>query len=157
MQHNDAVSILPTTIETQRFVPRKPASSSTTLTVGWIGSPSTAAYLEPLIPVLARLCARYPIEIKIVGAGPQWEARGLPVLNQPWQMENEVEAFQSLDIGVYPLPDDSWAAGKAGFKSIQYMSVGIPVVASPVGVNCEIIQNGDNGFLPQAHQSGKLL
>ena len=65
----------------------------------------------------------------------------------PWSLAREVELFNTCDVGVYPLADDEWSKGKCGFKAIEFMACGVPVVAAAVGVNREIIQDGVNGFL----------
>ncbi len=77
---------------------------------------------------------------------------GIKVINEKLTLEKDVENFQSLDIGVYPLPDNEWAMAKTPFKTIQYMSVGVPTVASNVGGNREIIQDGVNGFLASSEE-----
>lgn len=82
-----------------------------------------------------------------MGGGRDFEVSGVKVVNEKWTLEKDVENYQSLDIGVYPLPDNEWAKAKTPFKTIQYMSVGVPTVASNVGGNREIIQDGINGFL----------
>jgi glycosyltransferase involved in cell wall biosynthesis len=65
----------------------------------------------------------------------------------PWSMADEVSLFNTCDIGVYPLTDDDWSRGKCGFKAIQCMACGVPVVAAAVGVNREIINHGVNSML----------
>ncbi len=66
---------------------------------------------------------------------------------RPWSLERETADLREMDIGVYPLPDDEWVLGKSGVKALQYMGVGVPVVASSIGAACEFIHDGDNGFL----------
>lgn len=148
-RYNDAVTVIPTAVDTTRFVPRADRSdtSGRKLTIGWIGSPTTYPYLEALAGVLRDVSAKHPFTLKVSGAGRPVRMPGVDVADVPWSMKDEVALFNTCDLGVYPLTDDEWSKGKCGFKAIQCMACGVPVVAAAVGVNREIIVDGVNSFL----------
>lgn len=144
---NPNVTVIHTSVDTEKFKPVF-KDSPDILTVGWIGSHSTAKYLEALKSVFQRLSKKNKFRIKIIGTSRSvFEIPGIEIIYKDWKLDEEISEFQSLDIGVYPLPDDEWTAGKTGFKTIQYMSVGIPCVVSDASPNRVMIEEGVNGFL----------
>jgi glycosyltransferase involved in cell wall biosynthesis len=140
-----SVKYLPTVVDIEKYTqPHQQPNSP--LTIGWIGSPNTAKYLEIIAPVLNNLDKRYNIIIVAVGPNPE-QLNSLPIEIHRWSEDTEVQEIQKFDIGIMPLPDEPFERGKCGYKIIQYMACGKPVVASPVGVNNKIIQHEVNGYL----------
>lgn len=151
-RHNRNVHVVPTVVDTDVFRPVPRSNPAPVL--GWIGTPSSAQYLRILGPVLGRLAERHRFVVRIVGAPPGFALPGVPpgfpIELWPWQGARELSDFQGLDIGLYPLVEDAWSLGKSGFKAVQYMACGVPVIASPVGVTSEMVRHGETGLLARS-------
>lgn len=124
--------------------------------VGWIGSPSTMKYLMGLMPVLEKLGEELEFGLLIVNGELRIKNEelggGFDIKHIVWTEEGEVEAIRKMDVGIMPLPDDQWERGKCAYKLIQYMACSLPVVASPVGMNQEVVRHGENGFLARTDE-----
>jgi len=147
---NEHVYIIPTPIDTDRF--KMAEKSSNKLVIGWVGSFTTAPYLKIVFNAMQQLSKKYDFVLKIFGAGEIISISGVKIENHDWHLKEEVEYFQSIDIGIYPLIDTLWARGKAGFKAIQYMAIGVPVVASSIGMVKDFIEDGVNGCLVKTEE-----
>jgi glycosyltransferase involved in cell wall biosynthesis len=146
---NSRTMILPTVVDGDVYRPVTAPAVDHRPTIGWIGSPSTHRYLMPMLPLLRELAAAHGARILVVGAGDKVRPDNAdPLLEfRSWSEQGEVADLQSMTIGIMPLPDEEWAYGKSGYKLIQYMACGLPVVASPVGVNSEIVEDDRTGYL----------
>jgi glycosyltransferase involved in cell wall biosynthesis len=140
------VFVIPTSIDTNLYPRKKKISNHEEIILGWIGTKGNLKYLKKLEPVFEAIRKRFPlVRLKIVSNG-FYNSSHLPVIKKPWRLEEENDDLVSFDIGLMPLDDDLWSRGKCGLKIIQYLSVGVPVVCTPVGINLDIVKNGENGF-----------
>ena len=150
-QYNPRVVLNPTTIDTNKL--HNPGlhpslHNSDGITLGWTGSHSTLKYLEGILPVVKMLEQEFPEQFKFVVVADKRQSFSLASLHFiPWNRETEIKDLVQFDIGLMPLTDDVWSQGKCGLKALQYMSLGIPTVASAVGVNRSILDHGVNGYL----------
>ncbi len=114
--------------------------------IGWVGGNINLPYLNLLSPVLKKLSAKYPIQLRIL-CDKGLEMDGVDVKFVPWHLETQGREIANFDIGVMPLPDSLHARGKCGYKALQYMAAAVPAVVSDVGINSEIVQHGKLGCL----------
>jgi glycosyltransferase involved in cell wall biosynthesis len=149
---NCNVDWAPTCVDINRF-PMKSwrEDSGKPFTIGWIGAPSTARYAAMAVPAIRELAQRMPVRLLYIGSGPVVYENVTPEV-RAWSEETEIADLLDFDVGIMPLPDDPWTRGKCAFKLIQYMACGLPVVASPVGMNNNLVQAGRNGFLAASRE-----
>ena len=145
-EQNPHVTNISSTIDTDAYQPRAHSDCRDGITIGWSGSHSTAPYLQVIAPALRELSRRFNVRLLAVGDSSV-RMDGVDVDARPWSLARETADLGQMDIGVYPLPDEEWVLGKSGLKALQYMGMGVPVVASRLGAACEFIRNGENGFL----------
>jgi glycosyltransferase involved in cell wall biosynthesis len=147
-QFNSNVEIIPTTIDTENHHNVRTDHQRETPIIGWTGTHTTSQYLEDIIPVLKKLEEKYDFIFRVISnEDPKFDLKSFEFVK--WTKETEIYDLQQFTIGIMPLRHDIWSEGKCGFKGLQYMSLGIVAVMSPVGVNTSIVHDGINGYLAE--------
>jgi glycosyltransferase involved in cell wall biosynthesis len=144
-RYNPAVTVVPSTVSLREYRPRPHPPAGATPVVGWTGSHSSAQYLRLVEGALQALARRRRFRFLVIGL-EDYRLEGVDVECRAWRAETEVEDLWPMNVGIMPLFDDPWARGKCAMKAIQYMGVGLPAVVSPVGANCDVVQDGVCGF-----------
>jgi glycosyltransferase involved in cell wall biosynthesis len=145
-KYNTNVVLNPTTIDTEYLHNKIKDQQTKRIVIGWTGTHSTLKYLEPLVPVIKNLEEKFDFDFLVIcNKKPGWQLKSLVFL--PWNKDSEIEDLMRINFGLMPLPDDEWSKGKCGFKALQYMALGMPALVSPVGVNTEIVSQGEEGYI----------
>jgi glycosyltransferase involved in cell wall biosynthesis len=150
-KHNSKVFIIPTSIDTISKHNKIIDYERETISIGWTGSHSTMHYLDFIVPVIKELESKYAINFIVISdRNPEYDLKSLHYYK--WNKDTEIEDLALIDIGIMPLKQNEWSEGKCAFKGLQYMSLGISTVMSPVGMNNQLINNGENGYLAESIQ-----
>jgi L-malate glycosyltransferase len=147
-QHTTDIS---STINTVTYTPVNDYANTDPIVLGWSGSHSTIRMLKTIAPVFLELKKHIDFKLLIMGS-TDFELPGIEVETTEWSEAKEIPTLQRIDIGLYPLPNEEWVLGKSGLKALQYMALGIPPVATNIGCNNRVIEDGVSGFLVNTHE-----
>ncbi len=144
---NKNIFEIPTIIDTQKVNSKISNKKNKIFTIVWIGSPSTSIYLYEIFPYLDEIYLKFKnFKLRLIGAG-NIQSSKFPIEKFEWNIDTEIRLVSECHVGIMPLADTIWSRSKCGFKLIQYMSCNLPAIASPVGINKDIINENVNGFL----------
>ncbi len=146
-KYNSSTTDISSTINTDTYQPKTDYSIKDQLILGWSGSVSTIKHFRTLEPVLKKLKDRGHYFRLLVMGDETFRMEDIETEALSWKESYEVDVIKRFDIGLYPLPDEPWVYGKSGLKALQYMAVGVPVIATAIGTNFRIIENEVNGYL----------
>ena len=150
-RHNPRVWEIPSLVDAELYTGGSLVLVAGPVCVGWTGSASTASNLRLIREPLSRIGAHHDAELRFIGA-KDFGLDGVPYSAQQWRAETEVEDLRRFDIGLLPVPPSPWAPHKFYMKLVQYMALGIPPVASAIGCNPIVIDDGESGFLVRDQQ-----
>jgi len=151
------ISFLPTVVDANLYKPLETTTSSHSnkkIIIGWVGSPTTVHSLRLVEQALLNIAKKSNIALYVIGAN--YSINGLETTcidwKDGWNEKVEIELTNQIDIGIMPLIDKPFNKGKGGFKLIKYMAFAKPIIASPIGINSEIVEHDKNGFLASTHE-----
>ncbi|WP_010582512.1 glycosyltransferase family 4 protein [Schlesneria paludicola] len=149
---NPRVALIPTCVDMDLYPQRSPSSPTDRTVIGWIGTASNLPQLSLVLPALREVSKQTPIELRIITSRRDpldtMDTEGISIRFVPWNAHDAVQQLQHCDIGIMPLEhDDPWNHYKCGLKLIEYMAIGLPAIASPVGVNAQIVTPNVDGYL----------
>ena len=153
-KHNRHTTDISSTINTEVYLPKSTYPEKEEIVLGWSGSHSTSKYLHLLDEVIRDLSKQFKIKLKVIGDA-SFTMDGVEVNAMQWNRKREVKELSEIDIGLYPLPDESWVLGKSGLKALQYMALGIPTIATNIGANSRVIEDQVDGFLVKTDEEWK--
>jgi glycosyltransferase involved in cell wall biosynthesis len=145
--NNVTAHIITTPIDIDRIHAKKEYKIEGKFRIGWMGSFWTTKYIEIVEPALKELSKRHNFKLILIGADKQFRIEGIDIEHKNWAFNKEEEHLHEFDIGIMPLTSDQYSEAKGGYKLLMYMAAGIPQIASPVGINADIVQVNQTGFL----------
>ena len=152
-RYNANVTVLPTGLDTTVFDVAPPPKNDDKIRLVWIGSRATLKYLRQITPAMEEIRNRYRNTVLKIICNEFLDLTSMPVEKCVWSQETQAAELLASDIGLAPLPDNTFTRGKCGFKILQYQAAGLPVVASPVGVNADYVAEGKTGFHAEDHKA----
>ena len=152
-QYNQNIWQVPSVVDTKQYVFRPELLKTTAgdVCIGWSGSPTTIGNIRVIASALRKLAEQVDHRVHLIG-GTEFDLPGVPYVAQKWSAETEVEDLRKMQVGMVPLPVNEWNKRKFYMKTAQYMALGIPTVATPLGSNPEVVQHGVTGFLADSEE-----
>ena len=147
-RYNQNIWQVPSVVDTSQYVfrPDLLEAKPDEVCIGWSGSPTTIGNIRVIAGALRQLAARVKHRVHLIG-GTEFDLPGVPYVAQKWAAATEVADLRKMQVGMVPLPVNEWNKRKFYMKTAQYMALGIPTVATPLGSNPEVVEHGVTGFL----------
>jgi glycosyltransferase involved in cell wall biosynthesis len=145
-QYNSNIWQIPSVVDTEKFSFIPPAGDVERVCIGWSGSPTTLPNIKLIEKPLQEISRSNICDIHLIG-GTKFDLEDVKYTAKAWNEQTEVDVLRRMQIGLVPLPENSWNRFKFIMKTAQYMALGIVPVGTPMASNTEVIRHGENGFL----------